>query len=1043
MPNPSQLVETPMGGGLQQRTAEAHIPFGELTIAKNVRQNKNGMVEKRPGNTHLTSQYQTLYNIGAASLDVSKGAALSAYGSELLISCNAGTACYSDAYGTFATMRPGSEALVKRSGAPLPSVILADVLTGYSMEPAFCTDGTNYYYVFVDSSENLWATIQNISTGAIVQDRIAIDSGAGNILWAVPLIVGTQFTVVYLNSSGAIKMVGMASPYTGAFTVSATLVASGAGIVPNIDAVVVGANFAVAYAISTTGITIKTFNAAGSNLATASTITAANVLEIRLSYEGINNLWLGYRLSAGNLFVAGFNSGTLGIHYSGAFSVVASGVSSFHLVTYAMNVVLIAATINTTYAAVYGYLVDFTSGSGVISIAGAADASPQSFVASKPFLQDGRSYVWSQTWSYAGNAPLANEWGVTTQTQWTNVLLDLRTDTGTTGTGRPSRPVAADSPRFAFPKPSNIVTDTGANVGQKVAPLSLVTPATNKWGALFGVRETAYISAWARLDVDFASTARWSSKTLGNLLLRGSGLVTNWTGSREIENGFLHHVAVPILTPTTGGAITVSHTYYYKVVPMAIDEQGNVHRGIPSTALAVALDGTHNAVTVQIPCYGPTDRSYQDGSTVAFTYSTYYEIYRSAADQGSSGTDIATNFVGVVKNSPGGTTVTYTDISANGSVAKNALCYTFGGNLPNGCPPGALDLCVHQGRAWTIDDTGTVLYFTKQIVDGEAVNFTDSFTLPVDDQALALASMDDKLVVFTKRAIYYVIGVGPNDNGTGQQYDVPQRVQSPVGCIDRRSVVTTPDGVMFQSAIGIYLLDRGLNVVYIGQPVSDEITTYPVVVSANLHQTQPWIYFYVTKADSSAGERIVYDYRVQKWYTDTLSAVPLSATSTSDGAHYWLDTTGQVWKEDATTNLDNSVWVTMDVELAPQRAAGVDGWQNLSRMQLLFYNATPCDLTIQTRSGYATSYDSPSDAFSSTQIAAMQNFNLGTGVSAVEITPASSKLNGVSVRITDATPSGGEAVGTGQGAKIFALAFETEDLKALANVDDSQRGTGS
>ena len=1046
MPNPPQLVETPLAGGLQQRTADAHVPFGELTIARNCRQTKNGMLEKRPGNAKLTNQYQQPNNIGPASVDVSLGGALSSFGKQLLLTTQKGIAPYSPAFGTFNVPQPTSECALTRTNATIPQQQQGNITSVlFKMAPAVVTDGSHYFYCWVTSGGACFVTIEDISTGDIVQDQIQPQPGSTSIAWAVPLMIGTQFTVLTLDTSKNVKLAGMASPYTGLFTVNATVLAALADPAVPIDAVAVDAsNFALAYsAFGASTAVVHAYTAAGASSGTLSgSFGLANIIDIRVSISN-SIAWLLANSTAPKIVVKDFNVTTSASGLpAGGFQVAAAAAYTMSVLGLSATQVAVAYTFSSGGEQVTRCdVVDKTlsGGSGGFTVQ-AANPTYSTALASKLFQQGGKTYCWLQVYSDSGSSQNASLYGIAqqNQTQWTYVLCDTLIDSAQSSFPHPMRPLAIDAPRFAFAISQRNVTNTGASF----APLSIVSPAANQWATIFGVRASAYVSTWCRTLADFAASNRWKTVELNGNLIQSAGMVCAWDGERAFEQGFIHHICAPSYTVSVGGTLTGSKDYYYKFVPIQTDGAGNLHRGIPSTPVKATTTGTNKTIASLVAPLSLTLRAPYASSSTSTKYTVYYEVYRSQPSPGSTGTDVQTNYLDLL-SATSNAFLTYTDAGAvaDATSAGNANCYTFGGALPNVCPPGAKDIVAHQGRAWIIADDGD-LYFSKQVVMGEAVNFSDAETSPLDVvDGIALASMDDKLIAFSRKRIYYQTGFGPGDNGLQSDYQGFVRIQSPVGCIDRRSVVSTPDGVFFQSPIGIYLLTRGLEVVYVGQPVQDELAAYPVIVSAILHPSQPWIYFYVTKADNSAGERLVYDYRVQKWYTDTLPGVPVSAASTSDGTHYWLDSTGQVWREDATTNLDNSAWVAMDVEVAPQHAAGVDGWQNLARLQVLFYSATPHDLTIQTRSGYATAYDTPADTFASTRIAAMQPFNKGaTGVSAVEITPVSSKLNGISVRITDATPSGGESVGTGQGPKIFALAFETEDLKALANVDDSQRG---
>ena len=75
-------------------------------------------------------------------------------------------------------------------------------------------------------------------------------------------------------------------------------------------------------------------------------------------------------------------------------------------------------------------------------------------------------------------------------------------------------------------------------------------------------------------------------------------------------------------------------------------------------------------------------------------------------------------------------------------------------------------------------------------------------------------------MIFTKTRIYVVEGDGPLDTGAGS-FVGPNLISSAFGCIERRSVISTSRGVYFLAACGLCLLDRGLSVQVVGDPVRD------------------------------------------------------------------------------------------------------------------------------------------------------------------------------------------------------------------------------
>lgn len=1025
-----QIVETGFGGGLNQRTAAPYVPLGDFSAIANLRQNKNMSLSKRPGNIKVTNQYQLPANAGPANIDVSLGGSLATYGKQLLLTDNAGTACFSPIQGTFGAYSCASETLLTRANAPLQAIInttpTSTAIT-YRMLPAFCTDGTHYFYIYIDGSGNGFLTIQDIATGALLRSRYLWGT---NMIWAVPLMVGAQFSIVYLDSSGNIKLLGFASPYLSGPALTTTMF-TGALTTANIDAVAVGAGFALLIT-NTASVNLFLRTSSGSAIASNSFTAASLPLEVRLAYSGSGLIWLGWRETTSFILkIQCANATTLTSPLTGPFfTLVGSNANSFGVVPVNATQAAFAVCAGSGQQNVTGYLFDSTAAAGVGAIINQTTVTSAN-LASKPFVQSSKVYCWVQAYNDIQQAsPTETQWGPSsTKNQYTNELIDFQLFVST---NQPVRPVAVDAPRFSLACANRLLTLQSADLSAKISNLCVLNPSSNKWVFLSGIRQDQYTSSFATVTADWAAPQRWRSAQLGTLLLQSSGMVMNWDGEKAFEQGFLWNDGQPSSVANSGGSgsLTPSSTYYYKVVPLFPDAAGNLHRGIPSTTLLTGTGSSGVSITLTWSGYGASDKNVLDSSFTTKLYPTFWEIYRSQANAASNGTDIATTLVEVV---PDANPVVYTDKFGDTAIAPNAECYTFGGAEPNACPPGAWDIVTHQGRAWIIADDRSNLYFSKQIVDAEAVNFTDGFTIATDVQDLrALASIDTNLIVFSDRKIFYLDGEGPDDNGSADDYGILQAIQSDVGCIDRRSIVNTPDGVFFQSQLGLYFLDRGLQVTYIGQPVADELTAFPVITSAVLHPTQPWVYFTVTTADGTAGERIVYDYRVQKWYVDTLPGVPISAARTLT-QYYWLDSTGQVWQESGIG--DNGNYIPSSFTLAPIKPGNIQGWGRLEKILMLYHRQSNCDLVITTTNDYTTGYQSQSQVFWDNALAAFKTEQLG-----VEIRQAD--LESVSITIADRAPvppDGSPSTPTASaGCIYYALAAQFDTSGGLADIPDSQ-----
>lgn len=138
-------------------------------------------------------------------------------------------------------------------------------------------------------------------------------------------------------------------------------------------------------------------------------------------------------------------------------------------------------------------------------------------------------------------------------------------------------------------------------------------------------------------------------------------------------------------------------------------------------------------------------------------------------------------------------------------------------------PPGLTGLIAHGKRLFGISmDDPTVIWYTAEKVSGAGWRFSDLFTIHIAEggPCLALGFVDDTRVVFKAASIYTFSGGGPDTTGTSGSFTTPSRLSIDVGLRDVNSVVSTAEGVFFKSAAGIYVLNRGQGLSYIGQPVA-------------------------------------------------------------------------------------------------------------------------------------------------------------------------------------------------------------------------------
>jgi hypothetical protein len=88
--------------------------------------------------------------------------------------------------------------------------------------------------------------------------------------------------------------------------------------------------------------------------------------------------------------------------------------------------------------------------------------------------------------------------------------------------------------------------------------------------------------------------------------------------------------------------------------------------------------------------------------------------------------------------------------------------------------------------------------------------FSDALYLQVGVNVTALAELDDKLIAFGDNSTYVISGDGPEPTGANNSFSAPFKVSADVGCSRPDTITTIPQGLMFVSQKGIFLLDRGM-----------------------------------------------------------------------------------------------------------------------------------------------------------------------------------------------------------------------------------------
>lgn len=386
-------------------------------------------------------------------------------------------------------------------------------------------------------------------------------------------------------------------------------------------------------------------------------------------------------------------------------------------------------------------------------------------------------------------------------------------------------------------------------------------------------------------------------------------------------------------------------TYFYSVTYEWTDAAGQVHRSAPSVPLEVSVSGPQDTVTLSIPTLRQT---YKVGANkariVIYRWSTNQQIYYQVTN--------VNNITGanpLVLNNPDVDSITFVDTLPDEDIIGNNILYTAGGVLENIACPAVTDICLWQNRLFTVlSENPNVIEFSKVVIQNTPVEMSDLLTIFVapttgaqgsTGPTRALAAMDDKLIIFKKDAMYYATGQGPDNAGAGGAYSDPIFIASTVGSENPNSIVLMPNGLLFQSDKGIWLLGRDLSTNYIGAPVEDFTQGQDVTSALAIPETNQ-IRFTLDNTQA-----VMYDYYYQQW-GDWTNISALSSVI-NDNLHVYLDTYGNIVRETPDAYLDRTQPVTVGFKTAWYKLAGLQGYQRFYELQLLGRYLTPHFLNVQ------------------------------------------------------------------------------------------------
>ncbi|MEZ0208562.1 MAG: hypothetical protein ACAH17_00090 [Candidatus Paceibacterota bacterium] len=434
-----------------------------------------------------------------------------------------------------------------------------------------------------------------------------------------------------------------------------------------------------------------------------------------------------------------------------------------------------------------------------------------------------------------------------------------------------------------------------------------------------GITSVAVPTKVKKYSADFSQANNYFDATLGDNLHISGGVLRMYDGTSVVEHNFLLTPPAPqfVSEVNTFDALIVPGSYQYVLVYAWTDKWGQIHRSTPSLPLTHVVSTNNKEVTIRIQTLPFTEKE-----------NVELELYRTEAN----GTVLYKRAYEIADRTENSKTFEKIDIVDNlpdDELIQNEVLYTEGGVLENVGASSSKYLTTYKGRVFLLLSDGYGLQYSKKREQNGPVEFAAELKIALDEAGgpgTCMAVLDDHLIIFKQSAILALTGEGPNNLGEQDDFRVPYSIASDVGCVDPNSVVLTPEGLMFKSAKGIYILRRGFSVEYLGAPAEgfNDLTITSATLVSNTNEV---------RFTTNSGTCIVYDYFHKKWTTFT-NIDAIDAINYND-SYIFLRSNGDLMRETPNEFSDNGSYIRMRLESSWIQTAGIQGFERFYKMLIL------------------------------------------------------------------------------------------------------------
>jgi len=513
-------------------------------------------------------------------------------------------------------------------------------------------------------------------------------------------------------------------------------------------------------------------------------------------------------------------------------------------------------------------------------------------------------------------------------------------------------------------------------LGDGISANNFVTSAQSRFSGL--------ITGGNRIDVDTAPDPVSVVRTQNNTFIAcACPSIYDGSGTLEVTPHLYPEIATVHATSQNPNPNDFVKRVSFIAMAAVPDDAGVIHRSEPSQIVSVSgSTATHYIASARVYALNPN--SMISAATQGYGKRAYMEIYA-----GMDTINVAAKISKPIALYEGGIAgISVTSVSAPLYLAKNTYIplYAEGGELVVEAPPPFTTAVAMGTRIAAISgDDQTQCWISKNIGPAFGIEFNSELVVQIPNSQepfKALASMDDKLLLFKPNETYVLWGEGPNNNGQGGAFGGPHLLPFNVGCNNRNAVATGPFGIIFVSPKGeVYRIGRDLTLEFIGGPIESTLLNKTIRSTTVLPYTKEVRFCLGTTS------MVVWNYEANAWFLTYNTVTSLHGELWNDS---FIFRSGSAFRQQ-----------TFSSTTYKQTASFTTGWIRFGnhspqvRIRKIFIH---CSGTTKPRA--VLQFDESADTSETF------SFTVTTGINALEIIPRRKKCNALRVRMYSTSAQG-------------------------------------